>query len=584
MNPELAALGQRQHRLCWLLVAMTVIGGIFHPPGRDVGWVGLFVFVPFLVALQWRLLHQRRGEGGAEAPSLLRRLGFALSSCYLIAVISVIFGMDWLATSVHLFGHQPQLLAMLIAGLAYGLEIGLILFLGYALPLFFIRRTNGWELGVRLLWMLLVDAWYPRLIGWSFGGITFFEVPWIEQGADLVGAWGLGFFAVGANLLLARWLAVRLPVWLRIDASDRGTTPALPPSFQWQATLYGCLFVAVLLYGAHFEYIRSQEPKTSGATSHLRLVSVQPNFSIFPHAIDKNAFPGEPFNLNKLFALSRQGLAALPPSGDGDEDETPALVVWPESAFPWPLLNSAENRARLSAFARQERTALLLAVSEQQIQDDRPQPKALSLLFDATGTLVGRYEKITLMPFGEYIPLIGNLYWLGDWVRATFPMISEFVPGHRHEVFSLGANRAKIAGAICFDAASPSVFRGMAGAGAQLIANLANLAWFGDSEATTQMEMLMRWRAIENRVPVLLSALAGETQLIDATGEHQGARIPLFQQGVLAEHVTLQTYDSFYRRYQPQIHALVVLLFLLTVTLGARYGRLFVFADTIGRK
>lgn len=584
--------------MCWLLLVVAAVLAGLHPPGRGTNLVGLFAYVPLLVALEWRLgAHGRAAFGAAD--SWLRRLIFALFCCYLIGVVFASFGMTWQATSVYLFGNQSKVVASLITGTLYGLEAGLLFFLIFALPLLVLQRFNGWDLGLRLFWALLVDAWYPRLVSWTFGGGTFYKVPLIEQAADVVGEWGLGFFSIGANLLLAflvtRWL-FGVPGFRSTSHSVGGGMPvggvlagnlarlALPRVFIAKAYLYILLFTAALVYGAYFKFVLSKQPPPTGDPAHLRLVAVQPNFSYFRFAQAAEDFPGEPFKLHTLLSLSRRGLAALPPqTADDAANIEPNLVVWPESAFPWPLLNSERTLAQLASFARKNNTAIMLGIYENQLEDGKQVPKALSLLINANGELTGRYEKITLMPFGEYIPILSNFPRLSNWVREKFPMISEFKPGNQPTVFNLGDygggsssdGGVRVAGAICFDAVNPAVYRGMAAGGAQLIANLSNLAWFGYSDGSEQLESALRWRAIENRVPVLLSTLTGVTKIMNATGEQQGKSIKHFRQGVLAERVELRTYWSFYTAYEPWIKGATFFIFIVLVWIGAVYGRLF---------
>jgi len=90
--------------------------------------------------------------------------------------------------------------------------------------MFFVRRWGWWDIPVRLMFIVLLDPFYPRLLQWSFGGFTFSAIPWIAQVADIVGEWGLSFYAMGMNLLLLlfwRWkisgLNIELPVVRRVS-------------------------------------------------------------------------------------------------------------------------------------------------------------------------------------------------------------------------------------------------------------------------------------------------------------------------------------------------------------------------------
>lgn len=519
-----------------------------------MNWVGFFAYVPLLIALEHLI---------ASNLSLARKTALAFTFTSLLGFCAVFWGVTWPAASLHLFGHVPYWPARLLAAFAYGFEISLIFFIGFVLPLFFIKRTGGWDLGVRLFWVLLVDLYYPRVVGWSFGEVTLFQIPWLEQGADLVGAWGLGFFPLAANLLIAAWFRLQGVNWLA-RLTNRPFTPVkMPPAFRASLAIYTGLLAVFLIYGA----IRSAGvDKTAGR--FLQLVSVQPNFSFGHLSNHPDLQQGEDFDLDRLINQSQKGFTQLP------GQNLPKLVVWPESAFSGSFFQSKTARKKIGDLAKKQNTHVLLNVSEFRNFTDQSEPQALSLWIDTRGGLAGVYEKITLMPFGEYIPLAHTFPAFGRFIRGAFPMIAEFQPGRDYKLFELG-NGHQVAATICFDAANPEVFRQMAAKGADLIINQANLVWFGRSNAITHMLMLLRWRALENKVPVLLSALTGDTQLITATGKIKGVVLPTQTSDVWADNLHLSEHYSFYRQNASLVQTAAFFIFLLFLLLGYRYGRIF---------
>lgn len=538
-----------------LLLLLSALLVFLHPPGLGTQWVGFFAYVPFLVALQHALAHQ--------AHSLYRKIMTALAYSMVLAV-AFAWSLDWGIHSLHAFGHLPLLVAWLVVGVGYGLEFCLFLFIGFALPLLVLRQTNGWDLGARLFWVLMVDLLYPRLFQWSFGEITLFGMPFLEQGADLIGAWGLGILVFGSNLLLAAFACS----WL---CKTHVNTRVL----QVQCAAYLLLLMSITGYGVLREksWRQAVAQRSSKAAPALNLVSVQPNFSLQQLASNPDlAFSDRAFNIHALISDSIKGLNAVPATSPH-----PRLVVWPETAFPWSFFQSPPAQALVRRFAKEYDTAVLLATTDREAPVDNSahsRSKGLAVLIDAEGDIAGIYKKIALMPFGEYIPGARLMPWFGQAVQAIFPMISRFEAGTEYSLLQL-QNGYDFSATICFDAASPKVFRNMARNGAGLIINLVNLAWFGESKASTHMEMAMRWRAIENRIPVMMSSLNGETQLITAQGRNQGERLPLFTAGVWHGVVRLDKHQAFYREYWRPVQWAAACALILCAFFGHFYGRIF---------
>jgi apolipoprotein N-acyltransferase len=126
--------------------------------------------------------------------------------------------------------------------------------------------------------------------------------------------------------------------------------------------------------------------------------------------------------------------------------------------------------------------------------------------------------------------------------------MSEFAQGQEYTVFPLSETN-QLSAPICFDIFNPEVLRGMVRNGSKLVVNLSNLAWFGRTTASDNMVAVLRWRAIENRVPVVFASNNGESVVIGANGKNMSQQLGLFEEGALSSTLLLQSQFSFYREY-----------------------------------
>jgi apolipoprotein N-acyltransferase len=177
---------------------------------------------------------------------------------------------------------------------------------------------------------------------------------------------------------------------------------------------------------------------------------------------------------------------------------------------------------------------------------DSPDMKAFNsaLLIDADGRVHGRYHKQVLLAFGEYIPFA--------------PILSK-VPGMPAvgEGFSRGAGPVtldlpggiKVAPLICYEDIMPELARRFVKEkGANLLVNLTNDAWFGNTVAPWQHARLAQWRAIETRRSLVRVTNTGLTTIINPKGQMLDT-LPLFASGVLAAKVEIMEGETLYVRY-----------------------------------
>lgn len=531
----------------WALITISALGVGLHAPGFGVNLLGLIVYFPFFVVLD--RIHQSSDSPG-------RKTLYTLLACWGVGAGFGAIGLHWMIFAVHVFGHLPWAVAFAITALVYGFIVGITLFFLCGLPLFFIRRWGWWDIPVRLMFIVLLDPFYPRLLLWSFGGFTFSAIPWIAQLADIVGEWGLSFYAMGMNLLL-------LLLW-RWKVTNRN----IELGVVWRVSgVFGLLLVLGLGYGVWRE--TELRPRLTEGPS-LHVAAIQPNFSLNRIAVNPDlTYSTRKKNVEELVKDSSKALQKFP-----ENSSIPKLIVWPESTYPFYFYRKDAARESLEQFARDKNSAILLASVDRQETPEGRQKSGLSILIGPDGNVRGDYAKIKLMPFGEYIPWGKEFPAYHRWLKETIPEIGLYEAGTEYTVFKL-SDEIQFSGTICFDVFSDSIVRNMVRQGASFVVNLSNLAWYGYTNASRQLEMMVRWRAIENRVPMLYISNNGETMFIDPLGAKMSETLGLFEQDSLSETVVLQRHFSFYREFKEWVHLGTGFILLITLVLAQRYGRIF---------
>jgi apolipoprotein N-acyltransferase len=196
-------------------------------------------------------------------------------------------------------------------------------------------------------------------------------------------------------------------------------------------------------------------------------------------------------------ALTREALKARP-----------ALVLWPETVVPGDLRNDPEVKARLAGLARAGGCHLLVGTPH---VDDGMRVKNAAGLIGPEGGLMGWYEKVHLVPFGEYIPMRAWMPFLD-----RFPEVTDQSPGE--EYHPVAAGTTKIGAMICFESAFPDISREFVRRGAGLLAVLTSDASFGRTAAAEHHAAKAIFRAIETRRWVLQAATTGISVAVDPGG------------------------------------------------------------------
>ncbi len=541
---------QNLQKLIWTgsLISGVMLG--LNAPGFGTHWLGLISLFPLIFTLE--KLH-------AEDDLFFRKRALLFFGiCWLSGGIAASIGGYWITNSTHVFGHVPWPAALIITAVGYGLEVGFQLFVYFGIPLLLIPKLNNWDLPLRLAFVLALDPWYPRLIHWNYGALTFSEFPWIEQLADIIGSSGLLLYSAGLTFLLIGWLR-----WKSGKLSHKKILQA--------SSLYLLLWIIGLSYGAwRTNNLETKFTEPNGKSSNLTVIIIQPNFSLQDLASNPElAHSKRQQNLESLLTDSRKALAELP-----QNTSTEQLLVWPESVFPDAFFKSNNSRLKVSAFAQEHQTNILFTTVDWERTHTGHKFFGVSVLVGKKGKVLGRYNKIFLIPFGEMIPFSDWFPGIAAWLRKNIANMSEFDRGTEYTVFPLEKN-IQLSAPICFDIFNPAVMRGMVLNGSNLVLNLSNLAWFGRTAASDNMVAILRWRAIENRVPVVFASNNGESLFIAANGKNMSQQLGLFEEGTLNSTVQLQSQFSFYREYAEWVWAGFIFLFLLLLLPALRRGKTF---------
>ncbi len=201
------------------------------------------------------------------------------------------------------------------------------------------------------------------------------------------------------------------------------------------------------------------------------------------------------------------------------------LLIWPEVPAPFYPSDPA-FRDYVTGIARVERSYFLFGgVGYNPAQA----PLNSAFMIDPSGAVVARYDKIKLVPFGEFVP---DVFW---WVNRITKEAGDFVPGNRIVEFPVDGH--KIGAFICYESAFPDLVREFARGGAEVLVNLSNDGYFDHTAAREQHLSLVRMRAVENRRWILRATNDGITATVDPAGRIV-YRAPPYQE--LASDVTFR--------------------------------------------
>jgi apolipoprotein N-acyltransferase len=464
-------------------------------------WVGL---VPLLYGI---LINST-----VESRHPLRR---AFLAAYVCGVLWYIGNCYWIRDTMMRYGDMPAIAPVLLL-LGFSLVLGLYFGL-FGLGVMLVRRATGSTrlalVAAPFLWTALeLAAARITSVPWDQLGYSQVDNAIVNQLAPWTGVYGISFLLVAANAFLAGGYLIRSrPVKL---GQPRWRLKALLGGEVWEVFVRGIL--VLLMLGGN-----SWTPSKPAPTATA--VLVQPNLDV--GGDNEWSGPGEwdkhIAEFTRLAGMQcKSYIAGIPQTGAPTGEIVcppyathPDLVVWPEAPSPFFEQEPRFQNAMVSV-ARSVQAPLIvggLAADFSAEQNEWLDYNA-AVVVGADGSRVGRYEKIHLVPFGEYVPFQRLLFF----ARKLTGRVSRFTPGAERKVFRLNGHYYGVF--ICYEAVFADEVRQFSQLGAEVLVNISDDGWYGDTSAPWQHLNMARMRAIENRRWILRDTNNGITAVIDPLG------------------------------------------------------------------
>jgi apolipoprotein N-acyltransferase len=223
---------------------------------------------------------------------------------------------------------------------------------------------------------------------------------------------------------------------------------------------------------------------------------------------------------------------------------SPDLIIWPETAVPFFFGDDKEHTEQLLQFQKTLNTYLLFGsvLTKKMKSPDQLGLTNSVLLLDKEGKITYQYDKIHLVPFGEYVPLRSLLFFIDKLVVG----IGDYLPGKQY--IKAETEFGSFGSMVCYEIIFPGLVRKFYVKNGDFIVTVTNDAWFGKTAGPYQHFSMAVFRAIENRKPVIRSANTGISGFIDSNGRII-AKTELFKRQVLSGEIKTDNTLSFYSRY-----------------------------------
>jgi len=459
-----------------------------------IAWVAL---VPFLISLY------DKGQKQAFRAGMVLGLPYFFGTLY------------WIYHSINHYGGVSLIGSVAIVVL---LCLYLSLYTGVFALLFSttIRRTKLPALFIApLFWVVLefLRSYIFTGFPWSSIGYSQYKFLGIIQIADITGVYGVSFLVVAVNGALADIFLLK---------KRTRDMPLFPLSFTVIGfTVLGLFVIFTVVYGQ----IRLMQERPG---REFRASVIQGNIEQ-----DKKWDPS--YQEDVMGIYKKLSLEA--------SSSSPSLIVWPETAVPFFFGSEKRYTEDLIDFERRLNAYLLFgSVLVKGKTDQKYLLSNSAVSLDKTGAVTYVYDKIHMVPFGEYVPLHKILFFINKLVAG----IGDYTPGDRY--FRAVTPFGEFATLICYEIIFPGLVRKFYVNRGDFMVTITNDAWFGRTTGPYQHFSMAVFRAVENRKPVIRAANTGVSGFIDSNGRII-SRTGIFQRLVLTGDVRTDMTRSFYSKY-----------------------------------
>jgi len=450
------------------------------------------------------------------------------------------FGLGYFVPGLYWIGYaflvDASTFAWLIPFAVLGLPAYLALFTAFGFAVARLIWTRDASRVLAIAASLTLSDWLRGQVltgfPWNAFGDALSKPLALAQTASLVGLWGMTFLGV----------AIFASPAVLIDGSSRGRKPWIAPAIAVLTLIAMGIFGAVRL-GLH--------PTTMVAGVKLRIM--QPNLA----QDERFNYSAKADVMQKYLTLSDR---ASGPQSTGVRDAS--ILIWPESAFPFFLTHEADAMAQIASLLGKSTTLITGAVRAPDLPPGVRVTRAYNSIYviDHEGSVLSVYDKLHLVPFGEFLPFQDWMEKLG-FVQLT-KVQGGFIPGTRRRTMEI-PNAPRVLPLICYEAIFPGAVAARDDRPGWIV-NLTNDGWFGISTGPYQHLQQARMRAIEEGLPLVRAANTGISAVIDPLGRIV-ARLDLGVEGVLDSGLPSAIPPTIYARYGDLAAALLVIGALISV-------------------
>ena len=476
------------------------------------------------------------------------------------------------------------------------------------LILTFPKFSIVWFAPVALTPLLVAMAREPRwprrfLLGWSAGVVYWFGVCyWIQfvlafhGGLGDAAGWAvfllfcvakaihLGVFGALAGVVMRRWWAAPsvAALWVAVEVThgslgfawlalgNAGIDMGIPMRLAPYAGVYGLSFVFALMAAALAMAVMRRPRVELLWLAPILLLVLLPQLPP-PERGRETALLLQPkiseteqWTAASIEAMKRRQVMLSLRGALSEPGQPPSIIVWPEVPAPLYYFEDPVLRGMVDNLARAANAYVLLGIVA---HTPGGAPLNSAALVSPEGVPLSRYDKVNLVPFGEFVP------WPFGFANKISTEIGDFAAGNRVVVSPVGVH--KIGTFICYESVFPRFVRKFAAGGAEVLFNISNDGWFGKSAAREQHLSMVRMRAAENRRWILRSTNDGITATIDSAGRLRGT-LPLYTEATSYtgfNYVKSQTVYTRFGDWFPLLCAMAALLALVAAPVTDYYSR-----------
>lgn len=457
----------------------------------------------------------------------------AFKAGYLTGFVYFSGTLYWIYHSVTYYGKVPFLISIgivFLLSLYLGLYIGLF---AMAFSIKILRSRLPAVLIAPVFWVTLEFIRSYALTGfpWASLGYSQYRFLTMIQLADITGVYGVSFIVVAVNGAIADLFILR----------KREERMLLFPRVWIISGLVTLLLL--LLFAGIYGHFRLNQVRPGHL---LRVALIQGNIEQ-----DKKWLPEYQTAVMETYkSLTLQAVAY-----------SPSLIIWPETALPFYFGYEKGPTNDFLTFQKGLNTNLLtggIIVKRPPSKGSTGELTNSAILLDRGGNVTFVYDKIHLVPFGEYVPLKRVLFFLDKLVVG----IGDYTPGSKiiraeTEVGSFGTF-------ICYEIIFPGLVRKFYSKGGDFIVTITNDAWFGRTAGPYQHFNMAVFRAIENRKPLLRAANTGVSGYIDSSGRIIRAT-PIFERRFDIVDVRTDTSSTIYSKYGDMFSYLCIIATILMI-------------------